>query len=207
MPTSRLARSPADLEPGAHVTTLLFDWDGTLFDNHEFNFRALQQALAQVDIDITEAWFHESSGFSASGIVELAKQRSGSQASTTEILAARDRWAAERLADVAPIAPVLALLTSSAGRKVGVVTGSNRSNIEGLLWLHELDAHIDVLVTRDQLTRGKPSPEGYRTAMEALRSSPDEVLVYEDSDQGIEAALAAGADVIDVRGLAADVER
>lgn len=35
-------------------------------------------------------------------------------------------------------------------------------------------------------------------------TDPSTVLVYEDSDQGIEAALATGTDVVDVRDYVAD---
>ncbi len=201
MPYVTLALKPADLEPRAHVRALLFDWDGTLFDNHHFNYVALAHGLSRHGITITEDWFHENSGFSARGIVEAAKRESGSDAEVDDILRARDDYANARLDEIAAVESVHAVLHNPGDRKVGVVTGSNRSNIEGLLRLHRIDDRVDTIVTRDELERGKPSPEGYLLAMRRLGIDAGEVLVYEDSDQGIEAALAAGADVVDVRPL------
>lgn len=202
MPPVTLAINENLLAPSDDIRVLLFDWDGTLFDNHHFNFIALAHGLNTHGVSITEDWFHENSGFSARGIVEEAIRLADSDASADEVLASRDGYAEDRVGDIAPVAPVHDLLANPQGRQVGVVTGSNRSNIDALLRLYDWADTLDVLVTRDELQRGKPSPEGYLLAMKRLGvTDPATVLVYEDSDQGIEAALAAGASVVDVRPL------
>ena len=202
MPNVTLALKNDDLLPRPHVRALLFDWDGTLFDNHHFNYVALHHGLSVHGVEITEHWFHQNSGFSARGIVDEAIRLADMPVNADDVLRARDAYAEERVGDIAPVSAVIDVLTHPGDRQVGVVTGSNRSNIDALLRLHQLAANLDVLVTRDELTRGKPSPEGYELAMRRLGvTDPATVLVYEDSDQGIEAALAAGTDVIDVRPL------
>lgn len=202
MPHVTLALTDSNLVPSENVRALLFDWDGTLFDNHHFNYVALAHALGSYGVKITEQWFHENSGFSARGIVQEAIRLAGSNADADDILTARDAFAQDRVAEIAPVSAVYSVLNNPQGRKVGVVTGSNRSMLGALLRLHDLADKLDVLVTRDELVRGKPSPEGYQLAMRRLGvDDPSIVLVYEDSDQGIEAALAAGADVVDVRPL------
>jgi len=204
MPHVTVALNDTDLTPDDGIRALLFDWDGTLFDNHHFNFVALAHGLHVYGVEITEEWFHENSGFSARGIVQEAIRLAGSSADADAVLAARDTYAEDRVGDIAPVAAVYDVLAHSTGRLVGVVTGSNRSNIDALLRLHNLEARLDVLVTRDDLQHGKPNPEGYLLAMERLGvTDASAVLVYEDSDQGIEAALAAGAHVVDVRPLLA----
>ncbi|MEU2118146.1 HAD family hydrolase [Streptomyces sp. NPDC016459] len=57
----------------------------------------------------------------------------------------------------------------------------------------------DALVTRDDVDRGKPAPDIFLRAAEMLGAHPSRCTVYEDSDEGIEAAHAAGMPVIDVR--------
>ena len=57
---------------------LVFDWDGTLFLNHHFNFEVMQWALAQVGVPITEEWFAENSGYSARARLQLALDAAGS---------------------------------------------------------------------------------------------------------------------------------
>lgn len=55
-----------------------------------------------------------------------------------------------------------------------------------------------VLVTADQVARGKPSPEPYRRAANALGIDPARCLVVEDAPAGITAGREAGATVIAV---------
>jgi len=50
----------------------------------------------------------------------------------------------------------------------------------------------DVLVTADDVTRGKPDPEPYRTAADRLGRAPGACLVFEDAAPGVTAARAAG---------------
>ncbi|MFE2053421.1 HAD-IA family hydrolase [Streptomyces sp. NPDC059459] len=63
-----------------------------------------------------------------------------------------------------------------------------------------------VLVTADDVSRGKPDPDGYRMAAEKLGFAAAQCVVFEDSTAGAEAGVAAGASVIGVgqRGLATE---
>lgn len=63
-----------------------------------------------------------------------------------------------------------------------------------------------VLVTSDDVTAGKPDPEGYRLAATRLCVDPSRCLVVEDSLLGVRAGKAAGARVAALKGLPADIE-
>jgi HAD superfamily hydrolase (TIGR01509 family) len=65
----------------------------------------------------------------------------------------------------------------------------------------ELRPYFDAVVTREDVEKGKPSPDIFLRAAQLLDADLAGCLVYEDSDEGIEAAHAAGMDVIDVRAL------
>ncbi|WDM12436.1 HAD-IA family hydrolase [Streptomyces lavenduligriseus] len=58
----------------------------------------------------------------------------------------------------------------------------------------------EVLVTADDVTEGKPSPEGYLQAARRLGVAPERCLVVEDAEAGVRAARAAGARVAGVAG-------
>jgi sugar-phosphatase len=62
-----------------------------------------------------------------------------------------------------------------------------------------------VLVTVDDISAGKPDPEGYRRAAELLGVEPGRCLVVEDAEVGLAAGRAAGARTAALRGLAGDV--
>jgi len=57
-----------------------------------------------------------------------------------------------------------------------------------------------VLVCADEITRGKPDPEGYLTAAERLGKKPADCVVIEDTPAGLEAAGAAGMPSIGIVG-------
>lgn len=54
----------------------------------------------------------------------------------------------------------------------------------------------DVLVAAEDVSRGKPDPEGYLRAAEQLGVPIDECVVFEDAEAGIAAAVASGARVV-----------
>lgn len=53
-----------------------------------------------------------------------------------------------------------------------------------------------VMICADEITHGKPHPEGYLTAATQLGRTPGECIVIEDTPAGVEAAHAAGVRVI-----------
>src|SRR5205823_10428895 len=53
-----------------------------------------------------------------------------------------------------------------------------------------------VLISSDDVRRGKPDPEGYLRAAEQLGAAPDHCLVIEDTPAGLEAARTAGMQVL-----------
>ena len=53
-----------------------------------------------------------------------------------------------------------------------------------------------VLVTSEDVTRGKPAPDGYLLAARRLAADPASCLVFEDAPPGIAAARAAGCRVV-----------
>lgn len=60
-------------------------------------------------------------------------------------------------------------------------------------------------MTVDDVSRGKPDPEGYLVASTLLGADPHCCLVVEDSSPGLTAGHRAGADTASLRGLPADV--
>ena len=69
------------------------------------------------------------------------------------------------------------------------------------LALSGLDGYSPVLVTGDEVQRGKPGPEAFITAAERLGVRPDRCWAIEDSANGVRSALAAGCHVFQLPGL------
>ena len=88
----------------------------------------------------------------------------------------------------------------TAGYKIGIVSSTSTRLIVTALNRMKLMSFPEVLICGDMVTKKKPSPEGYRKAMEYLEVMPEETVIIEDSPSGIRAGKAAGAYVIGYKG-------
>lgn len=103
----------------------------------------------------------------------------------------------EYLDFVEPLAGAEAFVHSLAGDQWGIAT----SGPYDIAYPRLLKGRLPVprvLVTAEMVSRGKPHPEPYLLASEQLGVDTQEVLVFEDSDAGIESALSAGCHVVAV---------
>lgn len=78
------------------------------------------------------------------------------------------------------------------GWKVAVVTGKSRRTAEFSLRELGIWRHLDLLVSNDELSRGKPDPEGIHLASTTLGISVDRLLMVGDMPADVEAGRAAG---------------
>jgi HAD superfamily hydrolase (TIGR01509 family) len=91
----------------------------------------------------------------------------------------------------------------ASGYRLAVGTSLDRSMLDKILAKLGVSEMFDVVVTGDQVSKGKPDPETYLKVIEQLNLSADECLVLEDAQSGIESAKAAGAWCIAVKNVAA----
>jgi HAD superfamily hydrolase (TIGR01509 family) len=79
---------------------------------------------------------------------------------------------------------------------LGLASSSNRPIIDQVLQSSGLGRHFAATFSSEEVARGKPAPDVYLAAAEALGAPPDEIAAIEDSDNGIRAGRAAGMRVI-----------
>ena len=89
----------------------------------------------------------------------------------------------------------------AAGVRTGLVSSSYRVVIDAALDLLGHD-RFDVSIAGDEVARGKPDPEPYRTACERLGVAPSVTVVLEDALNGVTSAEAAGCAVVVVPSVA-----
>jgi HAD superfamily hydrolase (TIGR01509 family) len=77
-------------------------------------------------------------------------------------------------------------------RFLGIVTGSERDEVEEILDSHGLRSHFDQIWGCGDYSESKPHPAPYLAALTEHRFDPAEVLVFEDSSAGMESARRAG---------------
>lgn len=76
---------------------------------------------------------------------------------------------------------------------LGITSNSPRAVVERTLKHHGLFNYFTVITAVEDVHHPKPAPESYEKTMLALKTSPDETIIVEDSLNGATAAVASGA--------------
>ncbi|MGL4983652.1 MAG: HAD-IA family hydrolase, partial [Plesiomonas sp.] len=87
-------------------------------------------------------------------------------------------------------------------RPMAVGTGSDTAMAEAILQHMGLRHYFDVLVGANDVTAHKPNPDTFLLCASRMGVAPEQCVVFEDADFGIQAARSAGMAVVDVRTLA-----
>jgi len=101
-------------------------------------------------------------------------------------------------ADILP--GVINMIKTLKDRQVKIAIGSSSKNARAILRAVGLEDEFDVIADGNHITRSKPDPEVFTIAAMRLGISPEECLVVEDAEAGVEAGLAAGMGVLAVGG-------
>ena len=83
-----------------------------------------------------------------------------------------------------------------AGLKIAICTTSNEQAAKAITEKILSDIKFEIVLAGDVVQKKKPDPEIYNLALSKLGLNPDEVIVVEDSRNGLAAAKAAGTNVI-----------
>lgn len=177
---------------------VLFDFNGTLSDDEPIVCAIFQELFAERWRPLsTETYFSELAGTSDPEIV-----RAWLGADDPALVAEKVARYRARIEDGSTVYEPAreAVRAAAAEVAVAVVSGATRAEIAPALTAAGLDEVIAATVTADDVSRGKPDPEGYLIALELLGAGPDGSIAFEDSEPGIEAALAAGLRCVAVLG-------
>ncbi|MEV0198258.1 HAD family phosphatase [Nonomuraea sp. NPDC050691] len=181
---------------------LLFDWDGTLVDSQSANYRAMTEALAPLGVTLERAWFDARTGLSSAEMIGALTEEGGLDlpVPVREIVARRDEHFLRQAHRIRAHPAVLEVVRTWHGRlPMAVASGGSRAVISRTMRHLPYASLFSTVVTREDVERGKPAPDIFLLAAHRLGIAPDRCAVYEDSDEGVAAALAAGMTVIDVR--------
>ena len=181
---------------------VLFDFNGTLSHDEHVSFAVYREVLAAHGRPITEAeYYGQLTGLSgAEGTAAWLGADYPGLAEVLEECVARFRALAGDGSTV-PQAAREAVAAAAALVPVGIVTTGERVVLDEVLAAAGLAQHVAFTVTADDVSRTKPDPEGYLLALKRLGGLPAaDVLVFEDTPVGVQAARAAGMRCVAVLG-------
>lgn len=183
------------------IRAILFDFNGTLSDDEPVLYSIYAELFAEQGKPLSPSDYADRlAGHSDEGIV--ARWLGASHSRIDELVARRVALYRERVADGSSIgATVRAAVHAAAERvPVGVVSGAARAEIEPVIRAAGLAGAISFVVAAGDVARGKPDPEGYLRALELIGRGVQahQVLVFEDTEAGLEAAKGAGMRVVGI---------
>ena len=195
------------LEPPAESRALIFDCDGTLAVTRHAHFEGLRQALAAQGFALAEAWYLGKTGLSLIETCHAFGADHGVTVVADEVRRIHARVFAGQIALVRPVTAVETVVRACHGiMPMAVASGGDVAIVERTLAQIGLRGFFEAVVGIGEITTGKPAPDLFLRAAELLRMRPGQCFVYEDSDEGLEAARRAGMRAVDVRQVAG-VER
>jgi mannitol-1-/sugar-/sorbitol-6-phosphatase len=174
------------------IAAVLFDLDGVLVESREATERVWLEWAARNGID-EEALRSAMHGVRSVEVVRALRPELDSVAESDAI----ERLQAEDVRGLRAVPGAAPALGALRGNRVAVVTSATRALAAARLGAVGIEPPA-VMVNAEDVSRGKPDPEGYLTAAQRLGVDPAEALVVEDSPPGIEAGRAAGAATIAV---------
>jgi HAD superfamily hydrolase (TIGR01509 family) len=180
------------LPPGS-FRAYLFDCDGTIADSMPLHYVAWSTALHEWNCTFDEKLFYELGGKPCDEIISTLNEIQGLKMPVEQVSHRKESLYFELLPQLKPISEVVEHIEAQHGRiPFAVVSGGRRSSVErSLSALHLLDK-FETIVGAGDYENSKPAPDGYLLAASRLGVAPEDCLVFEDTDLGIQAADAAG---------------
>ena len=188
------------------IEAIIFDMDGVLIDAKEWHYEALNRALGLFGYAISR-YDHMVTydGLPTSRKLEMLSLERGlprglhafineiKQAYTVELIHSRCK----------PLFPHEYALSQlrARGYRLAVASNSIRPTVDLMMGRARLDGYLEFTLSNQDVKQAKPDPEIYVVAAERLGLDPSQCLIVEDNLNGIKAAQASGAHVMQVGGV------
>ncbi len=178
------------------IKTVIFDKDGTLIDTEPLHLRMWVELLKERGYPATDEILKECIGLNYPSMDVLLKKYFGEGFDINEHYPdVNERTREYELKHGIPIKKGFFELSDyliSKGIKSVIATSSMHAEAEFCLKHTSISERFDGIVGGDEIENGKPSPDIFIKAASLMNSDPSECVIFEDSENGVKAALAAG---------------
>jgi HAD superfamily hydrolase (TIGR01509 family) len=176
------------------VRAVIFDLDGVLADSEPWWNQIDAKLLSEYGVTYRGEYHPNVLGVSYRLAVEFYKKTFGLSAPTDEMMQRRGELATEFFANRIGLFPRVKEVLQELRQMnlhLAVATSSVSGSARPFLGRHGLTNFFDVIVTGEEVERGKPEPDIYLRTAEKLKIPAAVCLVIEDALSGIAAAKAA----------------
>jgi beta-phosphoglucomutase len=183
------------------VTGLIFDMDGTLVDNMHVHNDAWETWHQRHGLPFNRAdFFRDTAGRANREVVHWAKPDASEHELETLGLEKEAIYREIYRNQMTPMPGLLELIAGceARGQKMSVATAATPENAALVLDGLDLRRHFVTVVSPSMGYRGKPHPDLFLAAAQAMGLPPEQCVVFEDAPLGIEAAANAGMRAVGV---------
>ena len=194
-----------DLRELCSRKAFLFDFDGVITDSEPYVFEVLKQMIKDnFGIELPYSDINMTIGCSDRKVAEYiaTEYHIDYSVELSEKLKKNYPDYYFEYEDIKPFPYLRELLSilKARGRKVAIVSSTDRAHLEAALSRMGLSGFIDTIISGSDVQNKKPSPEPYLKGLEALSVDKQDAVVIEDSPTGIQSAVNAGIDCIGFEG-------
>lgn len=182
----------------------LFDLDGVLVDTAKYHFLAWQRLAEELNITFTHEDNERLKGVSRMRSLDIILEIGQVTLEESQKITLADKkneWYKEyitKMDESEILSGVAEFLTHIKAQGIKIALGSASKNSPIILERTGLAKYFDVIVDGNDVSTAKPDPEVFLLGAERLGLKPEECIVFEDAQAGIEAAKAGGMRVVAV---------
>jgi beta-phosphoglucomutase len=181
-----------------NIKACIFDLDGVIVDTATYHYKAWKRLANELGFDLTPEQNEQLKGISRMKSLDILLDIGNMQANGDEKQALANKknsWYREYILQMTPedILPgTLELFNGlkSSGIKIGV--GSASKNARTILSQIEIEEYLDSIVDGNKVSMAKPDPEVFLIGAEEMHEEPENCVVFEDAQSGVQAANAGG---------------
>ena len=179
---------------------LIFDIDGTLADTMSIHYEACQIVCRKRGFDFPIDYFYAKAGIPTLSVFVMLMKDLHLPFDGLKLGHEKEEVFLTLIDKVSPM-PIVADLAKSYYGKLPMAlgTGGGREVATRIMEAIGMLDLFEVMITADDVMFPKPHPETFLKGAEFLKIAPEHCLVFEDGQPGIDAAVAGGMSVVDVR--------
>lgn len=188
------------------IKAIMFDMDGVLIDAKEWHYDALNDALRLFGYHISrDEHLAVFDGLPTKSKLEILTKTRGlprrlhgfinnyKQRRTMEMIYSRCRPLFHHQYALARL--------SREGYRMVVCSNSIRGTVQAMMERSALIERLEFFLSNEDVAKPKPAPDIYLLGAERLGYEPQECLIVEDNDHGIQAAIASGGHLLQVSSV------
>ncbi len=179
---------------------VMVDLDGTLFDTRQVNYMAYREALERHGFQLDYEYYCEHCN--GKYYMDFLPQITTQDELILHQIHMEKKAAYKKYLGCAVLNKTLIDMLRLMGREYreALVTTASKENTDDILNYFGMSNIFDLILTREDTEHVKPNPECFIKAMAHFSALPENCIIFEDSEEGIEAARRAGVQCCVVKG-------